>query len=191
MNQQLPPEQQQRRNRRVLLTVAAIFVLPLAAAHMVLKMGWYEPGVSNKGHLVSPEIQLSEPSNALLPNKWRIAYVVPETCAEQCENALYVASQLYHALGKQQDRVRPVGIQGAASTADLPELPADSNLQYVQDETLKAELNDLPEHSLFIIDPVGNVVLWYSTSEERQATILKGRDLLSDLQKLLKLSRVG
>ncbi|RUO20593.1 hypothetical protein [Aliidiomarina haloalkalitolerans] len=191
MKKPLTPEQQKRRNRRVLLTVAAIFVLPLAAAQLVLKMGWYEPGVSNKGNLVSPEIQLTESSNALLPNKWRIAYVVPAECQEQCGNALYVASQLYHALGKQQDRVRPVGIQGSQSATQLPTLPADSNLQYVLDDTLNAELRALPEHSLFIIDPVGNVVLWYATSDDRQATILQGRDLLSDLQKLLKLSRVG
>lgn len=191
MKAQLTPEQQTRRNRRVLLTVAAIFILPLAAAHLVLRMGWYEPGVSNKGNLVTPEIQLAEDVNHLMPNKWRIAYVVPQQCDEQCGNALYVASQLYHALGKQQDRVRPVAIQGENSSTDLPSLPADSTLVYVRDNELSDALSQLPTNSLFIIDPVGTVVLWYPTSKDRQETILKGRDLLSDLQKLLKLSRVG
>lgn len=189
----MTPEQQKvkRKSQRVLLIVALIFVLPLAAAYLVLSMGWYETGVSNKGNLVTPEIQLSAADNEQLPDKWRIAYRMPTNCNTACENSLYVASQLHHALGRQQERVQPIAIAGSESAKTLPELPADSTMVIVESEGVHQALATLPEHALLIIDPVGSVVLWYAGSDDRKETVMNGRDLLSDLQKLLKLSRVG
>ena len=40
------------------------------------------------------------------------------------------------------------------------------------------------EHSLYVIDPLGNVVMRYDTRESP-------RGLLTDLKKLLKLSHIG
>ncbi|RUO23387.1 hypothetical protein CWE08_01685 [Aliidiomarina iranensis] len=189
----MTPEEKKvkRKSQRVLIIVALIFVLPLAAAKLVLSMGWYETGVSNKGNLVTPEIQLSEAANVKLPATWRIAYRMPAECSTACENSLYVASQLHHALGRQQERVQPVAIAGDTSAGNLPTLPADSTLQLVHAEEAHAALANIPEHALVIIDPVGSVVLWYAGSEDRRDTVMNGRDLLRDLQKLLKLSRVG
>ncbi|EGN74507.1 hypothetical protein A28LD_2001 [Idiomarina sp. A28L] len=189
----MTPEEQKvkRKSQRVLIIVALIFILPLAAAKLVLSMGWYETGVSNKGNLVTPAIQLSETDNAELPDKWRIAYRMPAECSTACVNSLYVASQLDHALGRQQERVQPIAIAGSGSANTLPELPADSSMLLVEAEGVYQALENLPEHALIIIDPVGSVVLWYAGSEDRKDTVMNGRDLLSDLQKLLKLSRVG
>lgn len=189
----MTPEEQKvkRRSQRVLIIVALIFILPLAAAKLVLSMGWYEKGVSNKGNLVTPEIMLSTAANDALPDKWRIAYRMPAECDTACENSLYVASQLHHALGRQQERVQPVAIARSSSAQTLPNLPADSTLQLIHAEEAYQAIENLPEHALLIIDPVGNVVLWYAGSDDRKETVMNGRDLLSDLQKLLKLSRVG
>ena len=191
--QEFTPEQlkHKKKNQRVLLIVAAVFLLPLLAAKLVLSMGWYESGVSNKGNLVQPEIQFTETANAALPAKWRIAYSMPERCEEACLNSLYVAGQLFHALGRQQERVLPVAIAGVGSAQELPELQADSMVTLVYAPEAQEMLAAIPEHALMIIDPVGNVVLWYQGSEDRRDVVMQGRDLLSDLQKLLKLSRVG
>ncbi|TRW49000.1 hypothetical protein FM042_08445 [Aliidiomarina halalkaliphila] len=180
-----------QRNRRVLITIALVFVLPLLAAKLVLSLGWYETGVSQKGHLVDPPIVLAENDNALLPNTWRIAYRMPAECAEACENALYVSGQIFHALGRQQNRVSAVAIGDENSASELPALPADNTVSLHILPYVASQLAELPEHSLMIIDPVGNVVMWYPGSSDRQEVVMRGRDLLSDLQKLLKLSRVG
>ncbi|RUO35655.1 hypothetical protein [Aliidiomarina sanyensis] len=184
-------EQQKKRNRRVLLTIALVFILPLTLAKLVLALGWYEPGVSQKGNLVEPELQIHTDDNAMLPATWRIAYRMPETCDSACENALYVSGQLFHALGRQQSRVTPVAIRGGEAADTLPSLPEDNTVQLLTVEGAYQQLGAIPEHSLMIIDPVGTVILWYPGSADRREAILHGRDLLSDLQKLLKLSRVG
>ena len=185
-----PLKDQQRKNRRLLLTVAAIFIVPLVFAKLVLGLGWYTPGVSNKGNLLEPPIEISSTENALLPPQWRIATVVPETCAEACEHALYVLSQSFHAMGRMQNRVAPVGIQ-AEERLSQPALPADSTLTFITLPEAVESLQDIPANSLLIIDPLGNVVMWYEGSEDRQEMIMQARDLLSDLKKMLKMSRVG
>jgi|SRR5690554_1426893 len=190
----MSPEQssvlQQRKNRKLLLTVAAIFVLPLALAQLVLALGWYTPGASNKGNLINPPIELSSEENNVLPDTWRIATVVPASCNDACLNALYVLSQSYHALGRMQNRVTPVGLQ-AADRLVLPEVPSDSQLQFITVPGAVNALADIPANSLLIVDPLGNVVMWYEGSSDRQTTIMQARDLLSDLKKMLKMSRVG
>lgn len=179
------------RNRRVLITIALIFILPLTIAKLVLALGWYEPGVSQKGTLVQPEIQIHASENGLLPATWRIAYRMPQSCEAACENALYVSGQLFHALGRQQSRVTPVAIRGGTAASELPLLQEDNKVALYTLEATYEQLQDIPTHSLMIIDPVGTVILWYPGSPDRKEAILHGRDLLSDLQKLLKLSRVG
>ncbi|WP_194756141.1 hypothetical protein [Aliidiomarina indica] len=180
-----------QRNRRVLLTIALVFVLPLLIAKLVLSFGWYESGVSQKGHLVDPPIELAASDNEQLPNTWRIAYRMPAECTQACENALYVSGQIFHALGRQQNRVSAVAIRDEQSAASLPALPEDNTVTLHTLPHTSELLAELPEHSLMIIDPVGKVVMWYPGSDDRSEVVMRGRDLLSDLQKLLKLSRVG
>lgn len=183
-------KEQLRKNRRLLLTVAAIFIVPLVLAKLVLGLGLYTPGASNKGNLLDPPIEISSSENALLPDQWRIATVLPETCAEACEHALYVLSQSFHAMGRMQNRVAPVGIQ-AEDRLSQPALPADSTLTFVTLPKASSLLEEIPANSLLIIDPLGNVVMWYAGSSDRQEMIMQARDLLSDLKKMLKMSRVG
>ncbi|MCC5855220.1 MAG: hypothetical protein JJU10_06000 [Idiomarina sp.] len=192
----MSPEQstvteQQKRNRKVLLIVAGIFILPVTIAKLVLLLGWYEPGVSQKGNLLTPPLEISQTDNRELPATWRVAYQVPAVCDEACEHGLYVLSQVFHALGRMQNRVTPVGIQAQEQIQNLPELPRDSTLQFITLPETHALLDEVPPASLLIIDPLGNVVMWYEGSADRQHMIMQARDLLDDLKKLLKMSRVG
>ena len=59
----------------------------------------------------------------------------------------------------------------------------------VSDDAARAELLALippedREHSLYVVDPLGNLVMRYDTRENP-------RGLLTDLKKLLKLSHIG
>ena len=48
-----------------------------------------------------------------------------------------------------------------------------------------------PTNAIFIADTLNNVILRYPLQVEQQQAILHSRDILSDLRKLLKLSRIG
>ncbi|MBA3988157.1 MAG: hypothetical protein C0463_03385 [Idiomarina sp.] len=180
-----------RNNRRLFIGVFLCFAIPLLGAQIILKMGWYTPGVTNKGELLSPPIEATAEENQLMPQHWRLAYRVPDACDEQCVNGLYVINQTDLALGRDSSRVTPVAIQRSEQVTGLPELSADSRMQYLVLPELHAQLSELPEGSLLIIDPLGFVMMRYDGSSERNQAIQVGRDMLDDLKKLLKMSRVG
>lgn len=183
-------EQKKSKNRRTLLIVAAIFILPVATAKLVFEMGWYHAGASNLGNLIEPNIKVVAKENDTLPNTWRIAMQVPENCGAPCEHGLYVLSQTDHALGRMTDRVTPVGVMQQMHS-DTPSLPTDTNMEYLELPETYAQMSTLPAHGLFIIDPVGNIIMWYEGSSDREEMIMQARDLMKDLKKMLKLSRVG
>ena len=180
-----------QKNRRLFIGVFLCFALPLAAAKLILDLGWYNPGVTNKGILLDPPIEVSATENSQMPQYWRIATRVPEDCDDRCVNALYVVNQADLALGREGARVRPVAIQSSEQVTNLPQLSADSRMQYLVLPELHEELTQLPEGSMLIIDPLGFVIMRYEGSHDREQAIQRGRDMLDDLKKLLKMSRVG
>lgn len=183
--------QRKQKNKRLFIGVFLCFVVPLSAAKIILSMGWYTPGVTNKGVLIEPPIETSATENALMPENWRLAYRVPDDCDQLCMNSLYVINQTDLALGREGSRVSPVAIQKSAQVTNLPQFPADSRLQYLVLPELHAKLAALPEGSMLIIDPLGFVMMRYEGSTDRQQAIQRGGDILDDLKKLLKMSRVG
>ena len=180
-----------QKNRRLFIGVALCFVVPLAAAKLILNMGWYTPGVTNKGVLLNPPLEISRQDQQALPDQWRLAVRVPNDCNERCVNSLYVISQTDLALGRDSSRVTPVAIQATPEVAHLPSVGTDSRIEYLHLPTLHQQLASFPEGSVMIIDPLGFVIMRYEGSAERAVAIQHGRDMLDDLKKLLKMSRVG
>lgn len=183
--------QRKQKNRRLFIGVFLCFIVPLAGAKVILSMGWYNPGVTNKGELLSPPLEATEADNQAMPQHWRIAYRVPQPCDEQCVNGLYVINQADLALGRESARVSPVAIQATEQVEGMPNLSADSRMHYLVLPDLHNQLGELPEGSMVIIDPLGFVIMRYQASHDRNDTIQRGRELLDDLKKLLKMSRVG
>lgn len=182
--------ERRRKNRRLFIGIALCFAIPLLSAKIILDMGWYNPGVTNKGELIEPPIEVADEEKAMLPDTWRIAVRVPADCDATCVNGLYVINQTDLALGRDTGRVTPVAIQADGNTQDLPELSADSTLQYAQLPQLHEQLQPYAG-SFFIIDPLGFVIMRYDGSDDRETAIQRGGDLMDDLKKLLKMSRVG
>lgn len=187
----MSPTQQKNSSRRTLLIVAAVFIVPLIAAKLVLMLHWYQTAATNKGQLIDPPISISSVDNAALPDTWRIGVLVSNSCATACEHGLYVVNQSYHALGRLQNRVSPIALQDDSPGVAIDFLPANTKLQVFLLPHSFEQLAQFPLGSLFIMDPMGNVMLWYEGSDDREHMIMQARDLLSDLKKMLKLSRVG
>lgn len=177
-----------KKSRATLIGVVLAFALPVIGAKFVLDQSWYEGAATNKGIMLSPPITLSEASNATLPEGWHVALIADQACAENCMQALYAMNQLDIALGKESDRVTPLLLSSSPVNMALDQVPM---VQPLQNASLVRELAALPAHHLFIIDPMGNVMLHYPSYSDEATMRAKAKELLSDLRTLLKLSRMG
>lgn len=202
------------RNRKTLLIALSVFVIPFLAALVLHKTGLYQSvGTSNKGQLVMPPVafeslSLSDEHATLLDpsalkKTWWMVYVVPESCDQSCNNSLYQMRQIHLALGPDQSRVATMLISAHELDADykdfikkeFPNLTvAFTNTAELQNWFAETDNNALKADQagyIYLVDTMGAVFMYYPTYADEQQSILKGRDLLKDLQKVLKLSKIG
>lgn len=200
-------------NRRVLLLTALVFILPVIIAYVLLKTGWYSSaGTSNKGILIDPPISFDDlqltnldgkPAAAeQFRKKWWILYIIPSQCEAACRNSLYLMRQTHQALGPDQPRVAEMVIttQGVSDEvkalldkefSSATRLTADAaNVNQVLGSALNGEPASNAGH-LFLVDTMGAVFMHYPAYADEQESILKGRNLLNDLKKVLKISKIG
>lgn len=197
-----------RRGRRQLLLLAALFFVPLALAFWLYygADGLRPMGGTNKGDLFNPPVTLpsvalpkpdgSRTSADVLRGKWTIAYLGDGACDERCRKALYLSRQSRIALNKDMDRVQRVFLVtgNCCDTAFLQAEHADLMVVLVGEDAagqglLEAipALGGVPPAAagrLYVIDPLGNMMLSYSAAAPDKA-------LLTDVKKLLRLSHIG
>ncbi len=201
-------------NKKSMLTALAVFVIPFAAALFLHKTGlWSSVGTSNRGHLISPPIPFesisltdaehSPVSAEAFKKKWWMVYVLPENCTDACSNSLYQMRQVHTALGPEQKRVSRLLITTSEVAPDIQNLIEKEfpNLTVVHADKAQlsdafsqsdnAELSQQQSGRIYLVDTMGAVFMHYPTYEDEQESILKGRNLLKDLQKVLKLSKIG
>ncbi|WP_417666163.1 hypothetical protein [Pseudidiomarina sp.] len=176
-----------KKSRVTLVGVVLAFLIPVIGAKLVLDQNWYQGAATNKGTMMVPPVELRQLSNSL-PEGWRVALRDDGNCDQACVQGLYAINQLDIALGKETDRVSPILISANGTQLDLNQVPL---VKHVQDLALAQAVADIPAHHLFIIDPLGNVVLYYPTYENEEAMRAEAKNLLSDLRTLLKLSKIG
>ncbi|WP_253649819.1 cytochrome oxidase biogenesis cluster protein [Vibrio sp. Y29_XK_CS5] len=174
------------KGRIVLVSLICLFALPAIIAKVVLSQGWYETGVTNRGELVEPYItleQLGQPS-PLDEKGWQLAYVLPPECKEQCQQQVHLMQQSHIALGKYQERVVPV-IWISEETNNVAQSKSIVVMQ--MNDSLSSRVK---AGQMLIVDPLGQLVMSY-TPEANEDLVRLSKDVLADLRKLLKLSRVG
>jgi hypothetical protein len=172
----------------MLLLLAAVFLLPLALAFAAYYSGWRPQGNTNHGELLQPIRQvpaLGEP----LKGKWSLAWVGDGACDADCQTALVFARQTRLSLAADTQRVN-WALFATDHCCNREYLDTEHKGSTVIDVAgdRAALLGVLPgqdlTHSLFVIDPVGNIVLRYDVRNSP-------RGLLEDMKKLLKLSHIG
>ena len=187
------------RSRRQLWLLVLAFFAPLAAAFwMYYGSPWRPSGHTNHGELIEPARPL--PARGLpgddagtrrpFVDKWSLVYVGDGRCDADCRQALLVMRQTHAALGRLQPRVQQV-LLATAGCCDRDRLvreypglrlidasgPADAAL-------LAAFPRERLQRGIYIVDPLGNLMMRYDTA-------LDPRGLLQDLKKLLQLSHIG
>lgn len=175
-----------RVGKKTLLVVLMIFILPLLAAKVVLDMGWYTKGVTNNGELLSEVVRVDWLEKK---GKWRLIYVLPKTCASLCENALFQLNQIPIATGREKQRVSSVLLFSDFSSDIQDENITKQSLNVKQRQVMAL----LPFYgsAIYLVDPLGYVVLAYSLSSKKNMQIIQSKGLLADLRKLMKFSKVG
>jgi hypothetical protein len=175
------------------ILLVVVFVLPVILAYLALQFDWFNKSATNRGELLTPPLDLSLVEAELTP-KWRLLYVLPEHCEQQCENALYSINQIWIALGKESDRVEPLVL--VDENSDILKEPKLS--QYPQVKWLNTNrqnvnkvFKDGATDGIFIVDTLGNIILKYPLKQQQEEAIQQSRDILADLRKVLKLSRIG
>lgn len=181
-----------RRQRRILLLLCAFFFVPIAASFILYYgVGWRPGGNTSHGELYSPARPLPPEAAQLASKKWLLVYAGNGACDENCRRSLVFARQTRLSLNQEMTRVATVFL----ATGDCcdrnylaGEHPDLAVLDVATEPALVAVAGALPindrEHSLYIVDPLGNLVMRYDT---RTAP----RGLLDDLKQLLKLSHIG
>jgi hypothetical protein len=188
------------RNLRMLAVLAALFLIPvLLSFWMYYGTSWRPASHVNHGELITPARTLPKiklpiiagtpGSGSLFHRNWSLVYIGDGQCDASCRQALYVMRQTRLALNKDMTRVDRVFLV-TGNCCDRRFLSQEHTGIVVVDaagpaaQTVLREFPDGRENSLFIVDPLGNLMMRFDTHQN-------AKGLLQDLQKLLRLSNIG
>lgn len=191
-------------SRLYMLALFALFFTPLLVA-MWMYFGpntWISQQTQNHGVLIQPPRPLDEFNlksfdgvswtHEQFLGKWTILYLGDGHCDLHCEASLFKMRQVQLALGRDSERMQRkyLGIGEHSKSKNLKEIfknYPDMQAAWVAPSLFRIHLpqfKDLDEHTIYIIDPLGNVMMSYS----KHAT---AKGIKKDLKRLLKVSRIG
>jgi hypothetical protein len=194
--------QLRRRNLRTLALLAGLFLVPLLLAFFLYySSSWRPLGHVNHGALIVPVRPLPKVSLELLGDrdsvqrgtpfgsKWTLVYVGDGACDADCRAALVLMRQTRLSLNNDMGRVTRVFLVTADCCArtELAREHAGLVVANAEGADAAALLAQFPQdrtHSVFIVDPLGNLMMSYDARQNP-------RGLLEDLKNLLRLSQIG
>ncbi len=184
------------KGRLQLLLLAAIFLGPLALAAWMYfgAQGMAPEGRTNSGTLLQPIVNLADvvpesPLHGHNDEHWVLLYANPGACDEACEYALYALRQSRLMLGREMDRLVRVFLHGDTPPDTVWLADEHAGLITLRDGDLDAVLDvktpaGLDAGGYYLIDPLGNLVMYFPPDIDPQA-------MVGDIKHLLELSRIG
>ncbi|MEQ1775296.1 MAG: cytochrome C oxidase subunit I [Burkholderiales bacterium] len=186
-----------RQSRRTLLLVAAVCLAPFIAS-FALYYFWQPSGRVNYGELVEG-VTLPAGNLALngsnkpfdftqLRGRWIFVTVDSGACDDYCQKKLWKMRQVRLTQGKYPER-----IERAWLVTDTQNVAAAVLKEYEGTWIAAAEGNailklfpyrDMPRDHIYLVDPLGNIVLRYP--KDADPSLMK-----KDLTRLLRVSRIG
>ncbi|MGQ0428998.1 MAG: hypothetical protein ACT4UQ_03605 [Gammaproteobacteria bacterium] len=178
-----------RTGRRQLLWIAAIFFVPLAAAMwLYFSAAWRAPPGAQHGELIDPPRPLAAQA---LRGRWFLVYLARGACGADCVATLTELGRVRLALDKDMGRVRRVLLHdGDCCDASIPLFSEPDLLVLAATGTEGQELfARFPPPAgrgpgIYVVDPHGNLLMGYPSAGASHG-------LLRDLERLLRLSRIG
>jgi hypothetical protein len=182
--------------RLQLVLVAAVFIGPLLLAGWLYYRGTaIQPeGRSNHGSLLEPVINVHDelPDTQVFGQAgrlWLLVYADERPCETACRDALYVLRQSRKMLGRDMDRLGRVFLHGESAPDTVFLAGEHAGLITIREPGLYRLLNDkkpaaLPAGGYYLIDPLGNLVMYFRPD-------IDPSDMVDDIRHLLRLSHIG
>lgn len=192
------PEMRSRSKKLIPVLLALLFVGPFATAMYLYYYGgdsWRPQGSVAHGILIgSPPsladqtVPLPNGATAAFTGRWSLLYVSNGSCAGGCQQALYQLRQVRQALGRDMSRVQRYFITtGGTPDAELMH-SAHPDLIVIDGAAtggkVLAALGDYGEADVFVVDPLGNIMMRFPAGTSM-------KDMHKDLSLLLKASTIG
>ena len=177
------------------LALFAFAALPVAAA-FVAYFSWSPSGGINYGELIEPrplpDAVLTAPGGehfALsgFKGRWLLVQIGPSQCGADCLKRLFVMRQVRLMQGKEMGRLERLWLLTDDGAPDAGLLRAYEGMQVGRGAAALLQLfpaEDDPREHLYLIDPLGNLMLRFPRDADP-----KGAS--KDLARLLKVSHVG
>ncbi|QBQ53724.1 SCO family protein [Nitrosococcus wardiae] len=192
----------------VSFAIFAICALPVIAAWWFLKALEQEGefATRNYGELIRPARPLEETTLKTLEGKdftlselkgkWTLVVFGPAACDDICQENLYETRQIRLAVGKEMQRVQRLWVVndvGSLSESDWleeqhPDLliasEGEKKKGFIDQFVLPKVPDPLAAQRVYIVDPIGNIVITYPPEEAPE-------HILKDLKRLLFVSQIG
>lgn len=183
------------KTHRTLLLLIAVGTLPIIASYALY--AWWRPAAHmNHGELLETRsaglqgMKTDDGRNLAdaVAKKWVLLTVQPASCDVRCQNKLYLMRQIRTAQNENMLRLERVWIVPGLEQPDPQLLAALPGLHLVH-AAEQSTLQSLPlgadaGAAIFLIDPLGNLVLRYDDHSEPKG-------MLADLRRLLRYSGLG
>jgi cytochrome oxidase Cu insertion factor (SCO1/SenC/PrrC family) len=191
-----------RRARLTLLALLALFLVPLVAAWLLHTAApqWRPQGTVNQGTLITPPRPLpaaplaavdgSRVDEDVLRGRWTLLLFSESPCDRDCQALLLRLRQVHAALNKDIPRVQRLLVLVGPQAAAPPQGDPDLLLGRLRDRgwldhfALGAGNQPAASGRVYLVDPLGNLMMFYPADGPV-------RGILKDLQRLLRISRVG
>jgi hypothetical protein len=184
------------RGRRTLLLLALVCAAPVVASYAAYY--WFRPaGHVNYGELLeaAPAREIAGTLNdgaafrlSDYRGRWLLLTMDAGDCEDACQRKLYATRQARTIQGREQDRVTRIWLRATAAPTPASQLLAQHPglvAARVDPEQWRALPGvSGPPQNIYLIDPLGNIVLRYPADPDI-------RRMAKDLERLLRASRIG
>lgn len=181
-------------NKTQLLVILLTPLIVMAVSSWLYFSGVLMPdGQTNKGVLLSPVLSVTDfglPEPIINDERMWQMIQVSSVCEDSCEQQIYIQRQIHVALGKLESRIERVLVTQNANSSGLKQNYPRLAVKQTAESPLSDQLRDrvpadiLAKNPVFIADPFGNVMLYFTEEHDYKSQI-------SDIKKLLKLSTIG
>jgi len=187
-----------QRSNTTLWLLLASFLVPA-----ILAYGYYffgdRPSVASNGQLIIPVVdietlKLKDPlgegiTREDLTPKWRMYYFAGANCDSECKSSLYNMRQVNLALGKNADRVEHAIVHLFTPQNEFmkyieAEHPKVIRVYSSSENTLELMKDSNSTSFIYLVDPQGNIMMKFPDT-------VNAKLILKDINKLLKISRIG
>ncbi len=200
---------QNKSNRLVVPALVLIFIAPMLLSWWLLNYTEYGRGNVNASHgkLIVPPRSLEDASLQNISNisdneqrlygKWSLIYLHKGSCEKVCLENLYKMRQVRLASGKYATRIQRVTVLTGKKDVFMEEdqkehfkgqlvLRTENTKQFSTLDVfaLREDEDPVLEKRIYLVDPLGNLMMSYPSDAE-PAGIIK------DLKRLLRYSRIG